>query len=270
MRVIRSVPSSLMDQGCYTESLLTSLFLFGSLEHQRLLRNRSGLPTADGGHCAVRLHRCNPPTMETQMHGRMVGAHLTESSHLPISLMLLAAVTASGCVTIPAEPDLASMPSQVLEQPSASWRDAVEEGRFVARSLVAEEKLPGLSLAVAVNGEIVWAEGFRWADLEDRKPMTPAKLFRIGGVSESLTAAAVGLLSERGLLDLDAPVQRYVPGFPEKEWPVTTRQLMAHSAGIRRHHGEEEIFRKAGCANDAERLEVFASDPVRFRPGTEL
>ena len=161
-----------------------------------------------------------------------------------------------------------SLPSHVLEPPSAAYRDAVEEGRSIARALVAEEKLPGLSLAVAVNGEIVWAEGFRWADLESQTPVTPATLFRIGGVSKTLTAAAVGLLSERALLDLDAPVQRYVPSFPEKEWPISTRQLMAHTAGIR-HPGEAGILRDS-CADDAERLAIFADDPLRFRPGTEV
>jgi CubicO group peptidase (beta-lactamase class C family) len=183
--------------------------------------------------------------------------------------LLLAAVAMWIWVTIPPELDPDALPSRVLEPPSAAYRDAVEEGRSIARSLVAEEKLPGLSLAVAVDGEIVWAEGFGWADLEHQEPVTPATLFRIGGVSNSLTAAAVGLLSERADLDLDAPVHRYVPSFPEKEWPISTRQLMAHTAGIRHHLGEEEIFRKTSCADDAERLAIFAGDPLRFRPGTE-
>lgn len=184
-------------------------------------------------------------------------------------LLLGAAMAMWIWVTIPPEPDPDALPSRVLEPPSAAYRHAVEEGRIIARSLVAEEKLPGLSLAVAVNGEIVWAEGFRWADLENQTPVTPATLFRIGGVSKTLTAAAVGLLSERGDLDLDAPVQRYVPSFPEKEWPISTRQLMADTAGIRHHRGEGEIFRKSGCADDAGRLAIFAGDPLRFRPGTE-
>ena len=171
--------------------------------------------------------------------------------------------------TIPPTPDPAALPSRALEPSSAAYLEAVEEGRSLARALVAEEKLPGLSLAVAVEGDIVWAEGFRWADMESRTPVTPATLFRIGGVSESLTAAAVGLLYQRGRLDLDAPVQRYVPGFPEQEWPISTRQLMAHTAGIRHHRGEVETFRKTSCADDAERLRIFAGDPLRFRPGTE-
>src|SRR5678815_1473832 len=181
---------------------------------------------------------------------------------------MTAMITLTGCSMVPAE-EPGSLPSRVLEQPSAAYLAAVEEGRAIARSLVSEERLPGLSLAVAVNGEIVWAEGFGRADLETQEPVTPATLFRIGGVSESLTAAAVGLLSERGRLDLDAPVQRYVPGFPEKQWPISTRQLMAHMAGIRRHRGEDEMFRRTGCADDAQRLAIFSGDPLRFRPGTQ-
>ena len=173
-------------------------------------------------------------------------------------------------LTIPPRPDPDTLPSSVLEPPSAACGAAVEEGRSLARASVAEEKLPGLSLAVAVGGQIVWAEGFRWADVENQAPVTPATLFRIGGVSTALTAAAAGLLSERGRLDLDAPVQRYVPSFPDKQWPISTRQLMAHTAGIRDHRGEGEIFRKTGCADDADRLAIFAGDSLRFRPGTEL
>jgi len=184
--------------------------------------------------------------------------------------MLLAAVALWVWATIPPELDPASLPSRVLEPPSAAYRDVVEEARSVARALLAEEKLPGLSLAVAVDGAIVWAEGFRWADVEHQIPVTPATRFRIGGVSQTLTAAAVGLLSQRGDLDLDAPVRRYVPSFPEKDWPVDTRQLMSHTAGIRDLRGEAESLRRTGCADDAERLAQFAGDLLLFRPGTEV
>ncbi|MFG0317671.1 MAG: serine hydrolase domain-containing protein [Planctomycetota bacterium JB042] len=165
------------------------------------------------------------------------------------------------------EPDL--LPSQVLAPPAAEFAGAVEGGRRAARDLVAWEKLPGLSLAVAVDGEVVWAEGFRYADLESRAPMTPSTRFRIGGVTEMLTAAAVGRLVERGRLDLDAPVRRYVPEFPEKEWPVRTRDLLSHTAGLRPHRGEGGIFVGPSCAGDADRLARFADEPLRSRPGTE-
>jgi CubicO group peptidase (beta-lactamase class C family) len=171
-------------------------------------------------------------------------------------------------VTLPAEIDPDELPSRVLEEPSGAYGEAVAKGRASARRLAAGEKLPGLSLAVALNGEIVWAEGFGWANLETQRPVTPATLFRIGGISQTLTAAAVGLLSERGRLDLDAPVQRYVPDFPEKKWSISTRQLMSHTAGIRPQG--ESFFRDITCASDAERLAIFADDPLRFPPGTEF
>lgn len=161
-----------------------------------------------------------------------------------------------------------SLPSRVLASPSAAYSDAVEEGRVLARSLIAEENLAGLSVAVAVDGEIVWAEGFGWEDLENRAPVTPATRFRIGSVTKTITAAAAGLLHERGRLDLDALVQHYRPSFPEKTWPISTRELMGHVAGVRHHQGEHETLRRASCADDLERLAIFADDPLRFRPGT--
>src|SRR6185503_777657 len=126
---------------------------------------------------------------------------------IPVTVLplLLAAILLPACEALP-EPDPASLPSHGVEPPSAAWRDAVDQGRSIARALVAEERLPGLSLAVAVEGKTVWAEGFGYADLKGRVEVTPATMFRIGGVSNSLTAAAAGLLSQRARLDLDAPV----------------------------------------------------------------
>jgi hypothetical protein len=92
--------------------------------------------------------------------------------------------------------------------------------------------VPGLSVAVAVNGEIVWAEGFGFANVGRRTPVTPVTRFRLGSVSKTLTAAGVALFYERGRIDLDASVQRYVPLYPRKPWPVTTRQLMGDIAGV--------------------------------------
>lgn len=184
-------------------------------------------------------------------------------------LALVAGVVFFVWATLPAELDPDALPSRMHEPPAEAYRAAVEEGRSIARSLIAEEKLPGLSLAVAVDGETAWAEGFRWADLENETPVTPATLFRIGGISQTLTAAAVGLLSERDRLDLDAPVQQFVAIFPAKQWPISTRQLMAHTAGIRAHRGEGGLFQGIRCADDIERLATFADDPLVSRPGTE-
>ena len=111
-----------------------------------------------------------------------------------------------------------------------------------ARAIVCDQlagKIPGLQVAVAVGGKLVWSEAFGYADLAREVPVTAETQFRIGSVSKPLTAAAVALLYEQGKLDLDAPVQRYVPSFPDKGYPITTRQLAGHLAGIRHYRGDE-------------------------------
>lgn len=87
---------------------------------------------------------------------------------------------------------------------------------------------PGMSVAVAVNGKVVWAEGFGLADLEQCVPVTPITKFRIGSTSKPLTSAGAALLYDQKRLDLDAPIERYVPTFPDKGFAITTRQLLRH------------------------------------------
>ena len=165
--------------------------------------------------------------------------------------------------------DASAVHSEIDEPPAAAHADAVERARPFVRTLVVEENLPGLSLAVGIADEIVWAEGFGWADIDERRPVTPTTLFRIGSVAMPMTATAVGVLHERGLLDLDASVRDYVPSFPEKEWSVTTRQLMGHVAGVRHPPFDEELlYMRDHCESPLQGLEHFADDPLRFAPGT--
>jgi CubicO group peptidase (beta-lactamase class C family) len=186
---------------------------------------------------------------------------------LPTTLLLLA-TSPLACTPIHGE-DPAAVPSQIDAPPDPAYIDTVESARPIVRAMVVEENLPGLSLAVGVAGEVIWAEGFGWADIDERVPVTPQTRFRIGNVAMPMTATAVGLLHERGLLDLDAPVQKYVPSFPEKEWPVTTRQLMAHVAGVRRYSDDEELlYMRRHCDTALDGLELFAGDPLLFEPGT--
>jgi serine beta-lactamase-like protein LACTB len=149
------------------------------------------------------------------------------------------------------------------------YSGAIEESRRLAHALLLEENLPGLSVAVARDGEIVWTEGFGWADLEGRVPVTPRTQFRLGSVSKTLTAAAVAMLHERGRIDLDAPVQTYVPAYPQKPWTITTRQLMGDIAGVHRIRGDNNDNPPGGqCASVHDALATFADEPLLFEPGT--
>lgn len=160
------------------------------------------------------------------------------------------------------------VPSVTRSDPSGKWADAAERGRQIMRGGLAEQNLPGLSVAVGVGGDLVWAEGFGWANLENRVPVTPETRFRIGTASTALTSAAVGLLLEKGRLKLDEEIQTHVPEFPKKQWPVTLRQLMGHLAGVRTDSGDEGPLFSERCERPVEGLQFFAERGLLSEPGT--
>ena len=145
---------------------------------------------------------------------------------------------------------------------------AIAEARIAVREIMMEANIPGASVAVGIGDDLVWSEGFGWADIEAGVPVTALTKFRIGSVSKTVTASAIGLLMERGQLDLDAPVQQYVPAFPAKRWPITVRQVAGHIAGIRHYRGREN-FSTRRYPDVTSGLEIFAADSLLFEPGTD-
>ncbi|MEZ4415972.1 MAG: serine hydrolase domain-containing protein [Gemmatimonadota bacterium] len=174
-----------------------------------------------------------------------------------LSLLLL--------VAAPGTPSLTAQEVAWAPAPGR-WNGAVSDARPWLARHADSTGAPGLSVAVAVDGEVVWEEGFGFADLENRVPAWPESKFRVASISKAMTSIAVGLLVERGQLDLDAPVQRYVPSFPDKGAVITTRQLGGHLAGIRHYRGDE--FASAVHYDDVvAALAVFQDDPLLSPPG---
>jgi CubicO group peptidase (beta-lactamase class C family) len=95
-------------------------------------------------------------------------------------------------------------------------------------------------------------------------------LFRIGSVSKSLTAVAIAKLFEEGKLNLDAPVQEYVPTFPDKGFTITPRQLAGHIAGLRHYEIMDEILNQRHFDSLRDGLVLFQDDPLLFPPGTHF
>jgi CubicO group peptidase (beta-lactamase class C family) len=169
----------------------------------------------------------------------------------------------------PLHPSPHDVPSVALHDPVPTWAETVQRGRQLVRASLTEQNVPGLSVAVGVGADIVWAEGFGWADLDGRIKVTPDTRFRIGTASKVLTSAAVGLLVEKDRLKLDEVIQTYVPAFPEKQWPVTLRQLMGHTAGVSNDGGDEGPLLSARCERPVEGLRPFAERSLLFEPGSE-
>lgn len=150
------------------------------------------------------------------------------------------------------------------------YQEAILEGHRLIDSLQQYQKIPGIDVAVSIDGEIVWAEGFGYADLEHSVPVIPGKTrFRIGSVSKPLTSAALGILMDRGKINLNAPIQTYVPYFPPKEYPITVKQVGGHIAGIRHYQGNE-FLEKEHYKTVKSSLTIFESDPLLFEPGSKF
>jgi len=156
---------------------------------------------------------------------------------------------------------------------SSATRKQVETA--VAR-FMAESSAPGVSVAVVKHGEYVWAAGFGMADLENSVPATSQTLYRLASLSKPITAVAAMQLWQQGKLDLDAPVQKYCPAFPEKpEGPITTRELLGHTAGIRHYRLglllDPQVASTKHLKNPIQDgLNFFKDDPLVSKPGTEF
>lgn len=145
------------------------------------------------------------------------------------------------------------------------------ETRTIERVIEAERlrlKIPGLSVAIGEDLRVAWSKGFGLADVENHVAASPATVYRIGSISKPFTAVGIMQLSERGKLDLDAPIQKYVPAFPEKPWPVTARELLGHLGGIRHYRTIDELNNTRHYTNLSEPLRAFAGEPLLFPPGT--
>ncbi len=169
--------------------------------------------------------------------------------------------------TVPIHRSVDELPSQQTTDVAPEWSDAVARARQQTRASIAELNLPAASVAVAVGGKLAWAEAFGWANIDERLPVTPDTQFRIGTASMAMTSTGIGVLLEEQAIDLDADIRRYVPAYPEKAWPVTVRQLMAHTGGLRPDEGDEEPV-WTPCARPADAIERFGEFDLLAQPGT--
>jgi serine beta-lactamase-like protein LACTB, mitochondrial len=153
--------------------------------------------------------------------------------------------------------------------PPAKWAGAAEQARQIVRTSISENNLAGLSIAVGIDGEILWREGFGFADIESGSPVTPGHRFRTGTASIVFTSAAIGLLLDEGRLKMDDEIQKYVPDFPKKQWPVTIRHVMGQVAGFRTEDPDDGVLTSRHCQRPADAVALFAKEPLLFQPGTQ-
>ncbi|MFZ5517306.1 MAG: serine hydrolase domain-containing protein [Candidatus Zhuqueibacterota bacterium] len=101
------------------------------------------------------------------------------------------------------------------------------------------ENLPGLTVAIVYDQEIIYARGFGFADVKNKAPMTPETIFRIASITKVFTSTAIMQLRDAGKLNLDEPISKYLPWFDIKHrFPdapaISIRHLLTHSSGLPR------------------------------------
>jgi serine beta-lactamase-like protein LACTB, mitochondrial len=145
---------------------------------------------------------------------------------------------------------------------------AIARARQVLGEAVRRGAAPGASVAVALGGQVVWSEGFGVSDLASGALVTPATRFGVGSISKSLTLAAALALADERKLDLDAPVERYLPDFPHRGRGVTVRRIGAHQSGIADAFADRNYYTTAHFSSLDSAYRGIAAAPLTFTPGS--
>ncbi|MCW3834681.1 serine hydrolase domain-containing protein [Sphingomonas canadensis] len=173
--------------------------------------------------------------------------------------LALAAVSAAACAPLPV-PGSAARAQTPEARADAAIKTAMAEGPF-----------PGISVAVARGGKIIYQRGFGVADRDGGTAVTPETRFPIGSITKPVTCLAVLQLVGKGRVALDAPAGRYLPDLPEPSRGVTVRQLLEHTAGVPNYLENPDFpYGKPVGFTRKDMLGFFADKPLMFPAGTRF
>jgi serine beta-lactamase-like protein LACTB len=180
-------------------------------------------------------------------------------------LSVLVALTFLSSLTIPVQAESAI-------EAAKDYRGIAERLTAFIEREVREKKMPAMSIALVDDQRIVWARGFGFADSKAKVRATAETIYRVGSVSKLFTDLAVMQLAERGALDLDSPIAKYLPDFKPGDpfgKPITLRQMMAHRSGLVREPPVGNYFDPNG-ASLAKTVESLNRTQLVNRPETKM
>ncbi|HEX8567600.1 MAG TPA: serine hydrolase domain-containing protein [Pyrinomonadaceae bacterium] len=132
------------------------------------------------------------------------------------------------------------------------------------RAEMQKQKIPGVSLAVIKDGQIVYVKGYGFANVEHQVAVKPETVFQSGSIGKQFTAAAVMMLVEEGKINLEDKIGKYFADAPETWKNITIRHLLTHTSGmgdyprdfdLRADYTEDELYKRIKLA------------PLTFQPG---
>ncbi len=154
---------------------------------------------------------------------------------------------------------------------SAKTQSTLKEADAYIASQTAKDAFRGTVL-VSINGKTLFEKGYGFANQEWGAQNTPNTEYRIFSITKQFTGACILLLQERNRLNVQDPISKYVDGLPESWKPITLHQLLTHTSGIPNYPDmtprAKELERLH--ATPREMLEIAATKPLEFKPGTQL
>ena len=204
------------------------------------------------------------------MSARSLRSHSSRASELagrartsgPASVLLAAGLLAA--LAAPA-------PASAQEAGEIDMARVAHVADSVAHHAIATDQTPGLTVAVARDGELLFARGYGVADAELGVAAGPETVYRIGSVTKQFTAAAVMRLVEAGERSLEDPITDYLPDYPTHGHTVTIRQLLNHTSGIPSYTGLGDAFWSKARLDltEAELVDLFDELDFDFEPGVD-
>jgi CubicO group peptidase (beta-lactamase class C family) len=136
--------------------------------------------------------------------------------------------------------------------------------------LINDNVVAGIAAGYSVNDTVIWQSSAGYADIEKKIKIETTTKLRIASIAKPMTAIAIMQLVEKGLLDLDEPIQRYIPDFPKQQkTQITTRQLLSHTSGIDDYKNTKEAQTTKEYDQLSAAVDVFKNRKLLFEPGTQ-
>jgi len=191
---------------------------------------------------------------------------------------LCVAALVCACTTSAVQARPVTQPTAAIETRSVLVEDADVAGAIRLFSAwmegqIAYRGLPGIAVGVVSDQQLVWAQGYGFADVKAKTPMSSNTKFRMASHSKMFNAIAIMQLREEGKLRLDDPVVKYLPWFSGKpaghdDGEITIEQLLTHSSGLQREANDHWVTNEFPTREELKQL--FADRESAFPPATRL
>ncbi|MGB5418346.1 serine hydrolase domain-containing protein [Algibacter sp.] len=150
-----------------------------------------------------------------------------------------------------------------------SEQDQIKTAKKLVKKFLRKQGIPGISISISKNGELIWSKGFGYASKKPRTKIDPNKtLFRIASISKSITALTLANLVENHTINLNRSIYNYLPDYPKNTYDFTVKELGGHLAGIRSYKGNEFLLNKKMSISEG--VDLFKNDLLLFEPSTQF